>query len=307
MKKIISFFISTCLCFFCCHAQNNTQNNLLHNLVSTPIQNLELPQISEHQKIISHIGYSFVYNENHEQADWVAYLLTKQETNKSFERTNKFLTDPAVATETANNSDYAKSGYDKGHLAPAADMSWSEVTMAQSFYFSNMSPQDPGFNRGIWKKLEELVRTWAIQNDSIYIAVGPVLTHGLLSIGENKVSIPKYYYKVILDYTNPKIKAIGFIFPNASSSLPLQNFAVTIDSVEKFTGLNFFSRLPPEQEKLIEKTLCLDCWSWKKTSTVNKTNTAISATQCTATTKQGKRCKRTTKSASGKCKQHEQN
>ena len=172
-----------------------------------------------------------------------------------------------VKTNSADDHDYEGSGYDRGHLAPAADMGWSTITMAESFYFSNMSPQLPAFNRGIWKRLEELVRSWAIENKAVYVVTGPVLTSNLPSIGPDKVSVPKYFYKVILDYTDPDIKGIGFILPNASSGAPLQNYAVTIDSVEKVTGIDFFPALPDKQEKKIEKTLCIPCWSWSSTTT----------------------------------------
>jgi hypothetical protein len=118
---------------------------------------LPLPE----EQIISHTAYLLSYNEEHEQANWVAYMLTSSKLGSGLERSNRFLEDPLVASGTATNADYAKSGYDRGHLAPAADMSWSMQVMQESFYYSNMSPQLPGFNRGIWKKLEEKVRDWA--------------------------------------------------------------------------------------------------------------------------------------------------
>jgi endonuclease G, mitochondrial len=223
---------------------------------------LEIPQTAPNDIIISHTGYSFLYNETHEQSVWVAYQLTKEETSKKAKRTNRFKPDPVVSTGTANDKDYLGSGYDKGHLAPAADMGWSTITMAESFYFSNMSPQLPAFNRGIWKRLEELVRAWAIENKSVYIVTGPVLTDGLKTIGTNKVSVPEYYYKVILDYTLPEIKGIGFIIPNIGSGKPLLSYAVTIDSVEKFTGIDFYPSLPDEVENSVEGDLCVKCWSW---------------------------------------------
>jgi endonuclease G len=179
--------------------------------------------------------------------------------------------------------------------------------MAESFYYSNMSPQTPSFNRGVWKRLEELARTWAIENNSIYIVTGPVLTTGLNTIGTNKVSVPNYFYKVILDYSEPSIKGIGFIIPNTGSSEPLQKFAVSIDSVEKFTGIDFFPLLADEQEDLIEKTLCIKCWSWKSVKTTsekeeNKTSTSV---QCDGKTKAGGRCNNKTLNANGYCHLHE--
>jgi endonuclease G, mitochondrial len=238
----------------------------------TAIVHLEIPKTLPKDIIITHTGYSLLYNELHEQAMWVAYELTSAETHKVVPRTNKFLPDPLVKTLSADDDDYAGSAYDRGHLASAADMGWSAATMAESFYYSNMSPQVPAFNRGIWKRLEELVRTWAVENTAIYVVTGPVLTSGLSSIGPDKVSVPKYFYKVILDYTDPEIKGIGFLMPNEGSGDPLQNFAVTIDSVERYTGIDFFPALPDAKEKQIESSLCIPCWSWKSTSSSeNKT------------------------------------
>ena len=241
----------------------NADGKSFQRIKLTAPTRLEIPRIAPGETIISHTGYSLVYSETHEQAKWVAYKLTKAKTNSIVKRSNKFISDPLVKSGTASNKDYAGYGYDKGHLAPAADMSWSSTTMAESFYYSNMSPQVPGFNRGVWKRLEELVRSWAIVNEDIYVVTGPVLTNGLQSIGPDKVSVPAYYYKVILDYTEPGIKGIGFILPNKGSRETLQNYAVTIDSVEKFTGIDFFPALPDDQETKIERTFCLKCWTWK--------------------------------------------
>ncbi len=277
----------------------------LYNIKATTISKLEIPKTNPKDIIISHTGYWLSYNETHEQSNWVAYDLTNQETIKLFERTDKFIKDPKVKTGTANDKDYSGSGYDRGHLAPASDMGWSSLTMAESFYYSNMSPQTPSFNRGIWKKLEELVRTWTVEYDTIYIVTGPVLTSGLQTIGANKVSVPNYFYKVILDYSEPSIKGIGFIIPNIGSSEPLQNFAVSIDSVEKFTGIDFYPKLSDNQEELIEKTLCINCWIWKNSKSESEKEKLSISVQCIGTTKVGDRCKNKTLNVSGYCYLHE--
>lgn len=270
-----------------------------------PIAQLEIPKVKTGTSLISHTGFSLVYNETHEQASWVAYELTREKTAKGVERTDKFLPDPKVETGTATNKDYEKSGYDRGHLAPAADMSWSETAMAESFYFSNMSPQLPGFNRGVWKRMEEQVRSWAVENEHIYIVTGPILSEELKSIGNNKVSVPNYYYKVILDYSSPDVKGIGFIFPHASSSSPLQHFAVTIDSVEAMTGIDFFPSLPDAHEYLIEKTLCIPCWTWGKNVVSEPEKEMPTApSQCKGVTKAGNRCKNKTSEKDGFCHLH---
>lgn len=234
----------------------------------TKIKDLELPKITKQDnEVVRHLGYTLSYNEKHEQANWVAYVLTAAKVVKTVKRSNHFCIDEAVSSGSATEDDYKNSGYDRGHLAPAGDMEWNEQAMEESFYYSNMSPQVPAFNRGIWKHLEELVRQWAKENQTIYIVTGPVLKGDLSTIGPDNVSVPHYYYKVILDYTEPELKGIGFIIPNASSQRPLQDYAVTIDSVEKVTGIDFFSALPDQQERTIEKNLCIACWSW--TSTTN--------------------------------------
>ena len=191
--------------------------------------------------IIDRPGYSLGYNEHHEQAAWVIYRMTGNEAvARAAKRSNNFREDPQVPTGSASPADYRRSGYDRGHLAPAADMAFSVKTMKDSFYMSNMSPQKPKFNRGIWKKLEAQVRHFAIAEEDIYIVTGPVLPKTKsLTIGSSKVTVPAYYYKVVYDLTPPE-KMIGFLLPNEGSSRRLEDFAVTVDAVEEATGLDFF-------------------------------------------------------------------
>jgi endonuclease G len=230
--------------------------------------------------------------------------LTSEETNSTIKRSNKFIIDPLVKTGSADNSDYAGSGYDKGHLAPAGDMGWSATSMKESFYYSNMSPQVPSFNRGVWKRVEELVRAWANEYKSVYIVTGPVLTNGLPTIGHDKVSVPKYFYKVILEYNASGTKGIGFVIPNAASQESLQRYAVSIDSVEKITGIDFFPLLPDKQEKAIESNLNVNEWTWKSFKSTAKKEKLSASVQCSGITKKGTRCKNRTTNASGRCYLH---
>ena len=194
--------------------------------------------------IIDRPGYALGYIEYHEQPAWGIYIMTKAEaTTKVAKRTNKFRSDPKIPTGSATTGDYRRSGYNRGHLAPAADMAFSGQTMADSFFISNMSPQKPAFNRGIWKDLEALIRYFAITEREIVVVTGPILPkEKTVAIGANQVTVPTYYYKVIFDLTLPR-KMIGFILPNEGSDEPLATFAVTVDAVEKATGLNFFSTI----------------------------------------------------------------
>ena len=187
--------------------------------------------------------------------------MTKAEaTTKRAKRTNKFRADPQIPTESATLADYRRSGYDRGHLAPAADMAFSWQTMADSFFMSYMSPQKPAFNRGIWKDLEALVRYFAITERKIVVVTEPILPkEKTVTIGANQVTVPTHYYKVIFDLTPPQ-KMIGFILPNEGSDEPLATFAVTVDTVEKATGLNFFSKVPKAEQDRLERTISVKAW-----------------------------------------------
>lgn len=211
------------------------------------------PAYNTEEAVIERPYYTLRYSEEHEQAIWVAYPLWADSLRQQkHERKDDFREDPRVRTGSAQLTDYRGSGYDRGHLAPAADFSYDDFALSQSFYMSNMSPQDPSFNRGIWKKLEDKVRDWAMENDHIYIVTGPVLNKKFETIGSNQVSVPEYYYKIVLDIQRPEIKAIAFLMKNEKSSAELQTFIVTIDEVEKLTGLDFFPAIPDEMENALE-------------------------------------------------------
>ena len=229
-------------------------------------QSIGLPNYTQSDQIIFHTAYTLKYSEQHEQASWVAYTLKSSHTSGNVGRTNDFRIDYKVKTGSASLSDYKGSGYDRGHLAPAGDMKWSSTAMSESFYMSNMSPQKPGFNRGIWKKLEGSVRNWADDNGEIHVVTGPILTGSYPSIGSNQVSIPNYYYKVILDYKEPELKGIGFILLHEKSNSSLKSFAVSIDEVERRTGIDFYYSLPDEIENQIESSIDVSKWSFRSSS-----------------------------------------
>ncbi len=247
MKKLIRILVSVCL-------------------AALVWAQVELPRVEEGEVVISHVGYTLSYNETHEQANWVAYELTAEEVAGEVKRKDAFRADPEVESGSAALADYSGSGYDRGHLAPAADMKWSAEAMSESFYMSNMSPQKPRFNRGIWKKLETKVREWATREGAILIVTAGVLEEGLPTIGANKVSVPRLFYKVILDNTEPERKGIGFILANKGSKKPLSDYAFTIDEAESVTGIDFFHSLfhslAYEIEEEIESTLDLSKWDF---------------------------------------------
>ncbi|MFC5408476.1 DNA/RNA non-specific endonuclease [Larkinella bovis] len=215
-----------------------------------------LPAFGPTDAIIRHDGYTLRYREEYEQADWVSYPLLENEILGDAERKNEqFQPDPMIETGSAISSDYSRSGYDRGHLAPAGDFKFSQQMMRQTFYMSNISPQKPEFNRGVWKSLEEQVRTWALRDKGLYVVTGPVLRPGLPTIGKkNRIAVPEYYYKVILYCNNPDIRMIAFLLKNEESTRSLKQFVVTVDEVEKRTGIDFFPKLPDQLEQQLEST-----------------------------------------------------
>ncbi|MFT6883017.1 MAG: endonuclease G [Marinoscillum sp.] len=209
-------------------------------------------------ELVVHYYYALDYNEAHEQANWVIYMADHF---GNAERSDNFKEDPIVSTKSASLADYKSSGYDRGHIAPAADMSISELAMTESFYLSNMSPQVPAFNRGIWKNLEAKVRDWAVaaQSPSDIVITGPILDGDCGKIG-NGVSVPCAYFKIYVDLQSEK--AIAFILPNESSKKEIKEFVVSIDSIEYRTNIDFFHTFSESKQSDIESQKNPNDWQW---------------------------------------------
>ena len=227
----------------------------------------ELPQLKRKrtEQVIQHEGYTVSYNADYRIANWVAYVLTDKEARSDkAERQNKFVVDPLVKGASATNEDYTRTGYDRGHLAPAGDMKWSEKAMRESFYLSNITPQKPGLNRGIWKELEEQIRLWARENGAVLIATGPVIPDEELNrLGKNRVGVPRQFYKVLCMVVNNQLEGVGFLFENRDyGTTPLRQMMVPIDRVEQVTGIDFFPALPDDEERQMEATVHTDLWSF---------------------------------------------
>ncbi|MEI7595669.1 MAG: DNA/RNA non-specific endonuclease [Bacteroidota bacterium] len=265
---------------------------LSHSIFS---QSFDFLPESSSQNIVKHSYYTLSYSEKNEQAEWVAYLLTKKRTIGSLNRDNcKFISDPDVKTGSAKNEDYSKSGYDRGHLAPAADMRFNFTALNECFFMSNMSPQLHSFNAGIWKSLETQVRNWSIEKDSIYIITAGVLENLEKTIPNTSISIPKYFYKIILHKSNSQFEAVAFLLPHEKAYKPLKDYVVTIDSLENLTHIDFFASFPDSVELQFENKILLTNWHFTKTTTntsTTKPSSNAKSSQCTATTKEGTRCK----------------
>ncbi|WP_299527316.1 DNA/RNA non-specific endonuclease [uncultured Lutibacter sp.] len=222
---------------------------------------VDLTPTSTTNQLVKHKYYSLSYHEKYEQAEWVAYELKKEQiTSQNFKRPY-FIFDSKVTTKSAHYKNYSNSGYDKGHLCPAADMKFSEDAFNETFLTSNISPQNHDFNSGIWNRLEQKTRYWAQRYDKLYIITGGVLTNNLKTIGSEKVAVPNYFYKIILDNSEPEIKAIAFLIPHEESEKGLYQFVVSIDEIERLTGIDFFPALPNELENKLEQSSSYSNWS----------------------------------------------
>ncbi|GAA3764041.1 DNA/RNA non-specific endonuclease [Flavobacterium ginsengiterrae] len=194
-------------------------------------------------QVIKHKYYTLSYNEKFEQAEWVAYELKKEYLKNGNYKRPYFIQDPKVTTGSADWRNYKKSGYDKGHLCPAGDMEFSKEAYDDTFYTSNISPQKHDFNSGIWNRIEQKTRYWADKYNDIYVVTGGVLKDSDKKIGTERVSVPKYFYKIVLAKSGKEHKAIAFLVPNADSDKSIYDFVVPIETLEKMTGIDFFPNL----------------------------------------------------------------
>ena len=167
-------------------------------------------------------------------------------------RCNCFKSDTSIITKSASKSDYSSTGFDLGHLSPAADNNMSKKANEESFLMSNISPQLPRFNRGIWKELESWVRDKATEHNSVYVITGPVFLNNLGFVGKNNVTIPGYYYKILLRQEDSKMLSIAFLMPQLCTSSDIKDYIVTVNTIETITGLDFFPELGKSTENKIE-------------------------------------------------------
>ena len=216
-------------------------------------------------QVVQHQAMVLGYDEQHEQARWVMHMVLPDIEQGNTSRTNDFREDSLVTTGTAVKADYWYSGYDRGHLAPSADFRWSPIALSESYYYSNMSPQLPELNREKWAELENMIRDYVVyHHEPVYVITGPVLHDSLPTMQnegrENEVSIPKLFYKVILDLTGNETRGIAFVVPNGDCTYPIMSYATTIDDVEELTGLDFFPKLEASKQEYLEHNLSQKDW-----------------------------------------------
>ena len=245
--------------------------------ITDEIEELKLQKIRETLKkyipkgpavneIITHSAMIIGYNEVHEQPNWVMHIIPKDVITGIETRSNDFRPDSLVTSGTSDVEDYWDSGYDRGHMAPSADFRWSKKALSESYYYSNISPQTPELNREAWSNLEMQIREWVVQYGDLLVITGPVLKDSLPKIqqGSYRVSIPEADFKIVVDLNREQPRALAFLYPNTKDVKDkIQDYVVTIDSIEKITGITFFPNLP--QAESFKKVSDLNSWGQSST------------------------------------------
>ena len=212
------------------------------------------PQIAKegNNQYLCHLGYAVNYNYATKVAYFVVERIKASDLVKSASRKDDFRMNPLVDDDKeATLQDYAGSGYDRGHIAPAADFSHSAEEMSESFYLTNMMPQVPNNNRGIWKKTEGMARDYAEKYGEVYVISGTIYEGEKVVMG-NGVLVPSHLYKIIIDPKNKR--AMAFLFPNTKLKVrTLPDHVTTIAEIEKRAGVNISPKLP-DSLKGIETT-----------------------------------------------------
>ena len=216
-----------------------------------------LPALAPGDELVVHPGHTLVWSERHHTPKWTAHLVLPDILKGSLARIDSFRPDPLVKGNTDLFNEYWYSGYDRGHMVPSADMRWSQKALEATYLYSNIAPQKAEMNRETWADLEDWGRRYVhYAKERVFIVTGPVLTDGLPVLStpnaKEKVSIPTYCFKAFADLDGPEKKGIAFIMKNGPADRTMIEYAVSIDSLERLTGLDLFPALDDATENAIE-------------------------------------------------------
>ena len=223
---------------------------------------LELPVIGAEDVILAYSGFALYYDPERLIPDWVAYELTAEELGGEVPRARGFSMDPGYRGRQAMREDYSNSGWDKGHMAPSADMKWSQEAMTESFYLTNICPQDPTLNGRDWHALENRVRDWAQRYGHVWVVCGPVFRDGRYgTIGERAVAVPDCFFKAVLRQEGESYVAIAFVFENNAQRQPVRDAVISVNDVEALIGYDLFTNLDDRFEENIESQVRWEDWT----------------------------------------------
>ena len=274
MKKRTSYIYGALLVLICAIYLLQEETDLISKVfpgLTSPEEPLpeglmELPATSGDDIILTHTGFIISYNAEARLPEWVAYELTADETLGDVDRDESvFRMDPTYKGTQAMREDYIDSGWTRGHMACAADFQWDEEAMNDTFYLTNICPQDEELNKGDWNYLEKQVRRWARDYGKVWVVSGPIVgTNRYGIIGDRGVTVPDSFFKAVLAENRGKYHAIAFVMDNDDKRYWLDDCAMTVDELEDITGLDFFPLLPDEVEKNVESKITLSFWDIKE-------------------------------------------
>lgn len=276
-------------------------NTNANSSVTAYATNWEMPAINAANTFVAHtvsadgsdvLNYSYEWNATMKHAEWVAFSFDEQTCKDVTGRTDAWDVDPLLPAELqTSNANHTNDGFDRGHICASEDRVWSVDANKQTFYFSNMSPQLASFNQKFWVSVENQIRKWgrAIPTtyDKVYVVKGGTLNHllkgftGAVKGADGKIpttdadgftmkglACPQYYFAAVLSEKDGAYKAIAFLvehkegLPEEPTTAELQQYVVSIDSLETFSGIDFFCNLPDDLEDEVESAYNTSDWAW---------------------------------------------
>ncbi len=209
--------------------------------------------------VVNREGYAVQYNSDCKTPHWVSYQMKASDLVQNVKRTDDFRPDSEIRVPQASLADYKGSGFDRGHMARAGLFTRAKKVMSESFILSNIVPQDSYMNQtGAWRKLEDFEMAVIVRDQDVNIVSGPVVGPNDARIGPNEVCVPEYVFKVL--YRDHNRAAIAFIIPNFRTDLKFTEYAVSIDELEKVTGIDFLPELDDSIENQVERSFDLSVW-----------------------------------------------
>lgn len=229
MRRFLTFLLTLLLLAAATHAQSITPR-------------WQTPPASE--TVIPHTGFTVSYSHTTLTPNWSAWDITPDRLESQVTgRTDFFTTDPDCPAPQAEYRDYSRNGLglDRGHMAPSADFTWDRTANEQTFYLTNICPQDHALNEGLWLELEQRCRAWAKRyKTTVHVVCGPVYDSDRTYIGnENKVEVPDAFFKAVLFKEGNTSYAIAFIMPNEPLDVQqdIFDYLVPVAAVTRQTGL----------------------------------------------------------------------
>ena len=264
-------------------------------------QRMELPLSSSSD---FHSGYYFEYSRGYKQSKWVAYQLIGTNALQKTLPEVQFYDDPKLPNGALDGDDFYQRVYPPGHLKPSGDARADINEMHDAYYYANVCPMQPTFDQETWRILENMVRGWAMIFDTIYVVSGPVFKKRPDTIGPHKIPVPDYFYKVLMVRNGIDNQTIGFVLPNIDVRYEYLKSPVSVDSVERLTGIDFFYQLPDYLEQDLEQQVNPSFWTGGSNSYYLKNQLKPREIQCIGTTVMDKRCLSLTKCLNACCAMH---